>query len=573
MAREAVIPSQGCTVAGNAHTTRPGLTSRKANKDACTQSEPVTKLGRTEDHVRNPKARDPDEDQDHVPAKWTSSLTSADPNEATTYIARTDEDLIPALRLVCDSVAQQRQLAARSLLLHPICWLSILATISYLIVERAHDSSDWLVILITIACMMMVVMTVVKIVVRGYLDEAEKVGRWSWLHGQRWMKIRFPPLSFEKREEQEDYVFITRLGNEIIGTIVLRLTNTWEHDMSTYHRKKVCIRAWTVVRRYRGRGVGLALLRFVVRWALDNDLEFIFFDDDHAHSLRVLPASLNRKMDELDARAKDTLYWEVKHYSTPWFKEQREERKMKLAQVKDRSSCRGLSQQHDFTERRGRLASRTLPRNSLEKSSRRGLDARLSVPSLSSMDTDVNDHSNKLHPSVIPEDSSWTLNATDEAGSDAANFTVSDGGSVVEDVETPRKEKCIQTAINEPEQSKHKCREGRKHTLSTGITDSKCQLLKLEIPKDIILHTRPRSERDSADSVRFDSFSLAQTDVPWPDESHLFDKHPKLFDAHVDGFKEDLHSIEMSGRFCRQTAWEHGNRDPFSMEDTSSPCT
>lgn len=337
--------------------------------------------------------------------------------------------------------------------------------------------------------------------------------------------------------------------------------------MSTYHRKKLCIRARTVVRRYRGQGIGRALLRFVVRWALDNDLDFIFFDDNHAHSLRVLPAFLNRKMDKLDARAKDTLYWEVKHYSTPWFKEQREERKMKLAQVKDRSPCRSLSLQHDLTERRGRPASRTLTRNSLENSPRRGLASR------SSMDTNPNDHSPELRHSVMPEDFSRFLDGTDEAGSDTVNFTASDGGYGVEDEETAREEECIRTAINEPEQNMHECREGHKHTLSTEIADFEPEPLKPKLPKDIISHTWPRSERDSAHSVRFDKFSPAQSEGSSSEESLFIGKDPERFDVPVDVCKDDFHDIDMSGHFRDLNTSEYSIPDIKADLNASNPST
>ncbi|KAJ5118373.1 hypothetical protein N7448_010081 [Penicillium atrosanguineum] len=440
MAREAVIPpSQGCTVATAVRDTRPEPTLRKST-DASTQAqlpEPVTKFWRSEDESNHPEAWTPDGAQNFVAAKWTDPLPSTDPNETTTYIARTDEDLIPALRLISDSVAQQRQLAARSLLLHPVCWLPIIASIPYLIVERAHDSSDWLFILITIACIMTTVMTVIKIIVRRYLDEAEKVGRWSWLYGHRWIKTRLGNLCrAEKagrysRDERDDYVFITRLGKDIIGAVVLRIIDTWERDtdpgfelgrdlkrrhpmsylMNTYHRKKVCIRAWTIKRQYRGHGIGLALLRFVVRWALDNDLEFIFFADDHAQSLRVLPMFLNKTMDTQDARARDTLYWEVKHYSTPWQIEQREERRMlfqldkaktKLADVSDRSPDQVFSPQNDFTELHGRLASRNSMRGLLHDTPKRA-DVQPSFSSWSPVDTNVNAPSPERAMAVQPD--------------------------------------------------------------------------------------------------------------------------------------------------------------------------
>lgn len=322
-------------------------------------------------------------------------------DETTTFIARADSDLIPALQLISDSVAQQRQLAARSLILHPIVWAPMLLFIPYLLAKRAHDSSDWLVIVITMACIMTCIMTVIKMVVNGYLEAAERVGRWSWLYGDRWLHNRCRKthqaghgLDWSSLSTKADYVFITRLGEEVMAAIVIRIVDTWDRDLdkdersrpsefgSTYLRKKVCIRAWTVKQCYRGQGVGLALLRFVIRWALDSDLEHLVFADDHAHSLRVLPTFFNKKMDKQDARARDTLYWEMKHYSTPWNKKQREEKNVvfqvadgKAVDTMDNDStprrCWGLSPQKGFNATRGSLKARSavmeIPDDSLER--------------------------------------------------------------------------------------------------------------------------------------------------------------------------------------------------------------
>ena len=401
MARQAVIPAsqQGQTVVSAVqNTTRPQpKPSNPSYKDTSTQSPPpecdnTTVIWNKSEQPVNPTPSTPHESQTSTvkATKGTNRPPSPETDETTTYIARTDSDLIPALQLISDSVAQQRQLAARSLILHPIVWAPMLLSIPYLLVERAHGSSDWLVIVITMACIMIFIMTVVKIVVNGYLEAAERVGRWSWLYGDRWIQNRFGKtrqaergLGWNALSTKADYVFITRLGEEVIAAIVIRIVDTWDRDPdidelsrpsefgSTYLRKKVCIRAWTVKKRYRGQGVGLALLRFVVRWALDSDLEHLVFADDHAHSLRVLPNFLNKKMDKQDARARDTLYWEMKHYSTPWHKQQREEKKMafpvadaKAVDTKENDSTPnrywGLSRQKGFNATRGRRKARSM---------------------------------------------------------------------------------------------------------------------------------------------------------------------------------------------------------------------
>lgn len=367
MARPTVLPAsaQGDPVKiSKIDNTRPEpQPSNPATKDASTQSpspdrhktiHPLKTLRRTI------TALDETGSSSSEDGSTTSNTSHSLPTKETiNLIARTDEDLIAALRLVSDSVAQQRQLAARAILLHPAYWLALLTSLPYLYYEKRHNSSDWPVILIAWVGIIMATMATVKILVRGYLDAAERVGRWSWLYGAGWIQNRFNKTKFKTKKEvkprgtscgdedpdfKTDYVFITRLGEEVIATVVLRIMSTWEINPKSkppvwkgketidlrprdYLQRTAYIRAWTVQQRYRGYGVGLALLRFVVRWALDNEMEGPKFADDHAHSLRVLPELLNRGMDAQERRARTTLYWEVQHYSTPWWKEQREERK------------------------------------------------------------------------------------------------------------------------------------------------------------------------------------------------------------------------------------------------------
>ncbi|OQD73555.1 hypothetical protein PENDEC_c014G00199 [Penicillium decumbens] len=362
MARPAAIPAsvQDHTVAATVRDTRPEPNLFKPPiKDASTQYPSPehadtnnTTQSKPEQPVQPTKVTSNENMASDSKANKGTTKPSRDPptKETVTYIARTHEDLIPALQLISDSVAQQGQLAALALILEPIVWVPLLFSIPLLLVEIKHDSSEWLGVVTAIACAILFVAAVINILLHGYTDAAERVGRWSWLYGDRWIQNQFGKTRLSEQllgmyvisPRSDDYVFITRLGEEIIAVIVLRIVDTWDRDpdmtgraepvgfKSTYRRQKVCIRAWTVKKRHRGQGIGIALLRFVVRWALDEDLEHIVFADDHAHSVRVLGKSFNKKMDKQDARARDTLYWEVKHYSTPWHEEQREERKMIL---------------------------------------------------------------------------------------------------------------------------------------------------------------------------------------------------------------------------------------------------
>lgn len=271
--------------------------------------------------------------------------------ETTTFIARTDNDLIAALRLISDTVAQQHQLAARAILLNPCYWAAVLLPLPYFYVEWRHNSPDWSMLIVLWTCIIMGSLVVVRCLVHGYLNAAEQVGRWSWLYGDQWIRNRFGRSARQhtsglrrKRlpsgrvdsdpDFKTDYVFVTKLEEKIIAALVVRMTNTWELNPyksfvfkgRRHHlQKKAFIRAWAVEQRYRGQGIGIALLRFVVRWCVDNEIEGPAFADDHAHSLRMLPRAVTPEMDLLDRRARTTLYWEIQHYTSSLGNEGREQ--------------------------------------------------------------------------------------------------------------------------------------------------------------------------------------------------------------------------------------------------------
>lgn len=266
----------------------------------------------------------------------------SDHAETTTFIARTDDDLIAALRLISDTVAQQHQLAARAILLNPYYWAIVLLPLPYSYVEWRHNSPDWSMLLVLWTCILTASVMLVKCLVHGYLNAAEQVGRWSWLYGDQWIKNRFGTsvrkrgswprakrLSGERVDTDPDFktdcVFVTKLGGKVIAALVVRMTSTWELNpyrpfvfkgRRDHLQRKAVIRAWAVEQRYRGLGVGIALLRFVVRWCVDNEIGGPEFADDHAHSLRLLPRRITPEMDLLDRRARTTLYWEIQHYNS-----------------------------------------------------------------------------------------------------------------------------------------------------------------------------------------------------------------------------------------------------------------
>jgi len=67
---------------------------------------------------------------------------------------------------------------------------------------------------------------------------------------------------------------VTRWGEEIIGALVIRVSK---------REKKGFVRAWTVARRYRGKGVGKALLEEGVKLVMGKaGVKGVGFDDEGA---------------------------------------------------------------------------------------------------------------------------------------------------------------------------------------------------------------------------------------------------------------------------------------------------
>jgi hypothetical protein len=227
-------------------------------------------------------------------------MTSADANipnpldeipPLTTSVLTTDESQVAALRLIADSIAQQRQLASRALIFHPAViatYLAVLA-ITYQILYRNSDQLG--VLITTVSGITMIALVAVRGVTSGYITQAEE---FNW--------------EFTKNEDGEnDIVLGTQFGDAIIGAAILRL-----EPNSTKKKKaggKGVVRAWTVKMRYRGTGVGTDLLQEAVkisRERLGNSAE-IGFAAEHAHSKMVLPEMFNGTFRKKEARAAKAL--------------------------------------------------------------------------------------------------------------------------------------------------------------------------------------------------------------------------------------------------------------------------
>jgi hypothetical protein len=116
---------------------------------------------------------------------WSDSNLIFMPDEDThiTQIANTASEHIAALRLVADSVAQQRQLAARGILFNPFCWALILPVTVRIYYSAYKGLINLLTLAFINAAVLMAFGMIMKWSVAGYLDGAEKVDTWRWLYG------------------------------------------------------------------------------------------------------------------------------------------------------------------------------------------------------------------------------------------------------------------------------------------------------------------------------------------------------------------------------------------------------
>ncbi|KAL9607848.1 MAG: hypothetical protein Q9167_007278, partial [Letrouitia subvulpina] len=260
------------------------------------------------------------------PSSSAAATTDSSPLPTlTTHPSTSATDRTTALRLIADSIAQQRQLAASALLTHP----SVLSPF-LLLLAILYRLLDPAVFLTTAAGAIMIALLAVRAATAAYLRRAESIGL-AWLENPNPTPFSFFAHGHEKGAAggggggggggaaaaaaaarhsrtsstssahshssctssssragnveptitQEDIlaatggskngaggrkrggsrgdetvVLVTQWGDETIGTVVLRCPRK---------EKKAYLRAWTVRAKYRGKGVGRALLEEGVR--------------------------------------------------------------------------------------------------------------------------------------------------------------------------------------------------------------------------------------------------------------------------------------------------------------------
>jgi ribosomal protein S18 acetylase RimI-like enzyme len=200
----------------------------------------------------------------------------------TVDVLDTAVDKQAALKLVADSIAQQRQAASYYLITRPL-HLSLL--FAFYAIVYAFNPSDITFTIVTASGLTFTYLLLIRFVTSDYIRLAEAFLWQSFIQGPN---------------DENDVVLATRYGQEFIGTLVLRLQPA---------ESKAVIRAWTVLVRYRGKGVGGDLLRKAVRVAREKcgrDCD-VGFAADHANSAELVNSRLGRPFEIRDLMASRAL--------------------------------------------------------------------------------------------------------------------------------------------------------------------------------------------------------------------------------------------------------------------------
>ena len=231
----------------------------------------------------------------HPPTAAT--LDDADIPPLSLDVLTSRHDKVEALKLIADSVAQQRQRAAFSLVVHPLLAgvLGAVLAVSYHLSRR----TDLGMVLTLGSGIIMTYLMAIRFASSGYIRLAESID-WDWLASE---------------DGEQDTVVGTRFGNEMIGALVLRLEPAAPSAAAAPRRRnrgaptlrggRGVIRAWTTKLRYRHKGVGGDLLHEAVRITREKcgkDAE-VGFAQEHANSTMVLPEFFNGtfRKDEIKA--------------------------------------------------------------------------------------------------------------------------------------------------------------------------------------------------------------------------------------------------------------------------------
>ncbi|RMD42709.1 hypothetical protein DV735_g2437, partial [Chaetothyriales sp. CBS 134920] len=223
--------------------------------------------------------------------------------------AVSEDDRVDALKLVADSVAQQRQYGSSAMIFHPLTAAAIVAIVgvTYAMLYKGSQA-DLALVGTTVAGALMALLITIRYFTRGYIEEAERVGTWRWLDEGR------SGADQTDIAGKEDEILLTRYGQEAVGALILRgvrlvPTSGSGSGASSVMTKRSnskksrrqngssshgvpftgLIRGFATTNRYRRRGIGTELLEEAIKLCQDKGWQGPEFAADHANSARFLP--------------------------------------------------------------------------------------------------------------------------------------------------------------------------------------------------------------------------------------------------------------------------------------------
>ena len=183
-------------------------------------------------------------------------------------LAESDDERAEGLQLVAESVAQQRLLVSRHVLLPPVhmaaCVLLVL-----LLVRCIHRSpSNLAVIAMAVEGSSLVCLSVVMHWTKAYLRFAKDIDG-EWLG--------------------HDRIIVVKRREVVIGALVLGwIDDCGRRKGRSKKRGRAMVRAWTVKLQHRGQGVGAALLDEAAQLAEERGADGIEFAREHASASDAL---------------------------------------------------------------------------------------------------------------------------------------------------------------------------------------------------------------------------------------------------------------------------------------------
>ncbi|RTE74393.1 hypothetical protein BHE90_011168 [Fusarium euwallaceae] len=224
------------------------------------------------------------------------AVSSTEPPPLSLEILTDPGEKKDALKLVVDSVAQQRQIASRAIIFHPLS-LAVFAAVLAVAHYAAKVGNDFSSMLITYPSIILTYLVATRYLSSAYIRIAEDTDWLGWLKNE---------------DAVEDTIIGARFGKDIIAAVIVRFDKTSRKNGNS----KALIRGWTTKNKYRRRGLGGDMLRETVKIAKQTQGQncVVEFADDHANSNLPLHTIFNATFLARQARAKQALSAAVKDW-------------------------------------------------------------------------------------------------------------------------------------------------------------------------------------------------------------------------------------------------------------------